>query len=174
MTDAALAFFDRRERAVYATRAGSRRRAFAADAAAAAGHPFWIARADGAERSIPARRWTPPRSRAIRRVLAAFEDLRTRPAVHFRTGDARSRFGRVPRSAAAKSSWKITCSCPAWPDGLRYIRDVDLVALMRLAPRVPDVGDLADAYAREHGPVALPDLLGALATLIAKGALAYG
>jgi hypothetical protein len=56
---------------------------------------------------------------------------------------------------------------------VRYIRDVDLVSVVRLAPKHADVGDLADAYVREHGPVALPDLLGVIATLVAKGALAY-
>jgi hypothetical protein len=50
---------------------------------------------------------------------------------------------------------------------------VDLVAILRRAPAFQDIGELAEAYVREHGPVALPDLLGAIATLVAKGALVY-
>ena len=60
---------------------------------------------------------------------------------------------------------------PSWPAGVRYLRGVDVVTLARLAPSHADVGDLVQAYTLANGHVALPDFLGALATLIAKGGL---
>ncbi len=171
MADAALAFFDRRERAIYLA-ARRQAAAFAAQAAAQTGHPFWTARAEVPERLDPGAEIDATALAGDPDVHAAFQDLRTRPAVQFRTGD------RVEiRPRAAVRGREIVMEdhlfLPEWPDGVRYIRDVDLVALVRLAPKYPDVGELAEAYVREHGPVALPDLLGAVATLIAKGALAY-
>jgi len=171
MRDEALAFFDRRERAVYAT-ARQQAAAFAGGVAAETGHPFWITRAQAPEElDLHAE----VDAAALARdpdVLAAFDDLRRRPAVHFRTGAA-----DAIRPRAAVRGREIVMEdhvfLPDWPHGLRYIRGVDLVTLVRLAPAFRDVGDLADAYAREHGPVALPDCLGAIATLIAKGGLAY-
>ena len=63
---------------------------------------------------------------------------------------------------------------PGWPDGVRYLRNVDLLALLRTAPTYPDVGDLCAAMASRQPGVALPDMLGALAVLIARGALRHG
>ncbi len=172
MRDEALAFFDRRERAVYAS---ARRQAaqFAADAAARTNHPFWLTRAsapdgvdpdDGAEEVDAAALARDPS------VIAAFEDLRQRPAVHFRTG-SEARIG--PRAAVRGREIVMDdhLFLPVWPAGVRYLRAVDVVALARLAPAHADVGDLVQAYTRAHGHVALPDLLGVIATLIAKGGL---
>jgi flavin-dependent dehydrogenase len=172
MKDTALAFFDRRERAIYVS-ARQQASAFAADAAAQSGHPFWIARADTPEQLDPGAEVDAAALAGDPAVLAAFQDLRTRLAVHFRTSD-----GLEIRPRAAVRGREIVLEdhvfLPDWPEGVRYIRDVDLVSVLRLAPRFPDPGDIAEAYVREHGPVALPDLLGAIATLVAKGALVYG
>jgi hypothetical protein len=62
---------------------------------------------------------------------------------------------------------------PAWPDGVRYLRNIDLLLLLRLAPEHRDVGALYDAMFREQPGVSLPDFLGALSTLIARGALVH-
>jgi flavin-dependent dehydrogenase len=172
MKDAALAFFDRRERAIYLS-ARQQASAFAADAAAQSGHPFWIARADTPEQLDPGAEVDAAALAGDPAVLAAFQDLRARPAVHFRTSD-----GLEIRPRAAVRGREIVLEdhvfLPDWPEGVRYIRDVDLVSVLRHAPRFSDAGEIAEAYVREHGPVALPDLLGAIATLIAKGALVYG
>ena len=175
MKDAALAFFDRRERAIYSS-ARQQASAFARDAAAQSGHPFWTARADAPDKLDaldPGAEVDAASLAGDRAVLAAFQDLRTRASVHFRTGD---RVEIRPRAAVRGREIVLEdhVFLPDWPDGVRYIRDVDLVSLVRLAPTYRDVGEIAEAYVREHGPVALPDLLGAVATLIAKGALAYG
>jgi 2-polyprenyl-6-methoxyphenol hydroxylase-like FAD-dependent oxidoreductase len=60
---------------------------------------------------------------------------------------------------------------PGLSESVRYLRDVDLVALLELAPRHRDVGAMYADYARAVGAVALPDFLGALSVLVAKGAL---
>ena len=65
---------------------------------------------------------------------------------------------------------------PGWPPGgrgLRYLRDVDLVRLVELAPDHRQVPDLFEAYIRRCPPVSLADFLGALSVLLAKGALRF-
>ena len=54
---------------------------------------------------------------------------------------------------------------------LRLLRGVDLVRLVELAPQHRQVPDLFEAYIRRCPPVSLPDFLGALSVLLAKGAL---
>jgi len=54
------------------------------------------------------------------------------------------------------------------PEGVRYLRDVDLLAVLELAPSFAQVPDLFEAYCRRAGPVALPDFLYALATAVAR------
>ena len=171
MTGAALDFFDRRERTIYRT-ARQQAAAFAAEAAAQSGHPFWIARAEAPDELDPTADVDVAALAKDPAVLAAFAALRERPSVQFRTGP---RLEIRPRSAVRGREIVLEdhVFLPDWPGGVRYVRDVDLILLLRLAPRFGDAGHLANAYAREHGPVALPDLLGALATLIAKGALVY-
>jgi len=62
---------------------------------------------------------------------------------------------------------------PAWPEGVRYLRNIDLLLLMRLAPDHRDVGALYDALSSAQPGVSLPDFLGVLATLITRGALRH-
>jgi len=54
---------------------------------------------------------------------------------------------------------------------IRYLRGVDLPALVALADRRTQVPDLYEAYAQSHPPVELADFLGALAVLLGKGLL---
>ena len=62
---------------------------------------------------------------------------------------------------------------PAWPDGVRYLRNIDLVAVVRAAPLHRDVGDLYAAMLAAQPGIGMPDFLGALSTLIARGALRH-
>jgi hypothetical protein len=57
------------------------------------------------------------------------------------------------------------------PEGaaVRYVRDVDVLALLDLAPAARQVPDLFETYVGRLGRVALPDFLFALATAVAKG-----
>lgn len=58
---------------------------------------------------------------------------------------------------------------PADPRGVRYVRNVDMVALVEMAPATRHVPDLYDAYVRRVGPAPLHDFLHAVAAAVARG-----
>ena len=62
---------------------------------------------------------------------------------------------------------------PAFPDGIRYIRSVDLMRLADLAPAHREVPALFDAYNKAGTPAAIEDFLGALAVLVGKGVVEF-
>ncbi|HEX6164438.1 MAG TPA: hypothetical protein VFZ31_13805, partial [Vicinamibacterales bacterium] len=55
------------------------------------------------------------------------------------------------------------------PRGTRYVRGVDIVTLVQLAPSILQVPDLFESYTRKAGDVPLPDFLYAVATAVAHG-----
>ena len=57
---------------------------------------------------------------------------------------------------------------PAFPSGIRFIRNVDILVLAELAPNAATVPELFRAYNRRAMPVPLADLIGALAVIIAR------
>ena len=171
MQDAALAFYDRREREVYAA-ARARSAQFAVQASARTAEPFWLARA--ATLDDP-HTWSDIDTDALARdvdVLAAFDDLKRRSAIALEPSPTVT---VLPRALVRGREIVLDdhIVLPDAPDGVRYLRGIDLVALTRLAPAHRDVGDLCAAVARHHPGVALPDILGALSFLIARGALAH-
>ena len=172
MADEAWAFFDRRERAVAAA-AASQAAAFANDAAAQTGHPFWLART-GAVGTTPD--VGEPDATILARdpaVLAAFADLRARAAIQLTVGGN----VRIEPRAAVHGREIIMDDhmiSPAWPDGLRYLRGVDVLEVLRLAPMHQDVGELFEEVRAQGKEVDLPNFLGALSVLLAKGALRHG
>ena len=58
---------------------------------------------------------------------------------------------------------------PEYPHGVRYVRGIDMIDLVELAPAARQVPDLYDACVRQQGPVQLHDFLLALATAVARG-----
>ncbi len=171
MAAEALDFFDRRERALHAS-AVRQAAGFAADVAARTAHPFWLSRAatgddveagDGPDPVALARDPT---------VVAAFEDLRRRPVIRLRVADS-TRIAPRPAVRGHEIVLEDQLVLPDWPDGLRYLRGVDLVDLVRLAPAFEDVGDLYRAFSEKHPGVVAPNLLGALSVLIAQGVLLH-
>ena len=182
LTDSSLArvaldLFDEREREMHA--ALERQSAeFFAEAAGRHEHPFWT---DRAEAGMPeAAPLAPPEPAvdALRRdpaVLAAFEDLRRAPALRLRRGD-RLAVVRRPAITARRIVLEDRLVVPGWAEadaarGLRFLRDIDLVRVVELAPLHRQVPDLYEAYNRVCPPAPLPDFLGALSVLVAKGAL---
>ena len=106
-------------------------------------------------------------------VVAAFGDLRARESIRLAPGpDVRIE----PRAAVRGRRIVLEdhLVSPAWPDGLRYIRGVDLVAITRLAPGHSDAGELFEAVRATSPDISLPDFLGALSVLIAQGDLRQG
>jgi hypothetical protein len=54
---------------------------------------------------------------------------------------------------------------------LRFLNNIDLVALVELSRQHSRVPDLTDAYCRTHGAVPVPNVLGGLSFLVATGIL---
>lgn len=176
MQAAALEFFEARERAVTV---GVRRQAARYAETVGVGHPFWEARsADATGTGQDAGDDAGPDDvdpAALARdpaVLAALRDLQARPAVALRVGES-CRVEARPVIRGRSLVLEDTVVLPAWPRGLRYIRNVDLVLVTRLAPEHSDMGALCESIVRIQPGVSLPDVLGVLATLMARGALRH-
>lgn len=170
ITDAALALFDARERAMYdaLSRAAAR---LARAARPDDGTGFWQARAalDSAADAVDEE----PDAAALRAdadVQRALAELRRRDTVRLRPSPRLRR----ERRATVRGNRVVNVEhlvVPAFPRGIRYVRNVDLVALTDLAPSHDQVPDLFDAYNRGASPCPLPDFLGALSLLLGKDAL---
>lgn len=140
------------------------------DVVVGGGTPFWIARAEaevgesGGESSaaIDALRRDPE-------VLSAFQLLRDSPSIRLTptAGGPRSTRAVVRGNVVVPEEHLVLRDVSG---GVRYLRNVDLLALLDVAGRHDDVGAMYASYARLLGPVALPDFLGALSVLLAKGA----
>jgi flavin-dependent dehydrogenase len=167
--DAALAFHERRERAVHVSY-----RAQSAGFAATAGqsHPFWAARSStfeevggNADLDAAALAHDPE-------VARAFDELRRRPEIRLREGPALKFTSRamVRGREIVLDDHLGLAECP---EGVRYLRSVDLVELVRLAPHHTDVGDLYGTVLRQQPGVRLPDFLAALSWLVARNVLTH-
>ncbi len=165
----ALAFFEHRERQAIA---GLRRAAARYAGAAGVHHPFWQVRAsesagdEGDDQENPAALAQDPG------VRAALKDLQTRPEVRLAPGpQVRIEPRAVIRGDALVLDDHLVL--PAWPAGVRYLRNIDLLRVVRLAGMYRDVGEMYMALTREQPGVGLPDFLGVLSTLVARGALRH-
>ena len=167
MADEARRFYEQRERAV--VESFRRQTAQFASGATTETHPFWEARApyEG-----PASGFDPSTLARDPAVLAALDDLRQRDEIHLQSG-AHVRTAPQPTIRGSLIVMDEHLFLPAWPDGVRYLRNIDLLLLMRLAPEHRDVGALYDSLFNAQPGVSLPDFLGALSTLIAYGALTH-
>lgn len=149
----ALDFFNQREHEVYA---GFRAltESYWRDAAAGHAHPFW---ADRAGDDHPATEQAAV-SRAFERIRGAPElRLSGNPAVAIEDRPAVSGSEIVLERRLVRSGHSV-----------RYVHDVDLLALVQLAPAHTSVPALFEAYNSRHAPVALPHFLAALATAVAQ------
>lgn len=159
---------DRRERAMHAT-LSAHSAALARDAASAHDTAFWHARtlddvrASGEEIDVAALRSDPD-------VLSAFEALRQHDSLLLVRANG---VGETPWPTVRGNRVVLEphLVAPAFPEGIRYLRNVDLVMLSNLAPSHTRVPDLYESYNRSAQPVGLPDFLGALSVLVGKGLL---
>jgi flavin-dependent dehydrogenase len=153
----AFDFFAAREHEIYGSfRALTQR--FLTDAAAAHAHPFWT------DREFPA-------ARAPDDIEPAFARLRAAPALCVRAGPFQ--IEDKPAISGCEIVRERRLVDRAHPEGVRYLHDVDVLAVVELAPVCRDVGELFDVYTRRHGPVGLPEFLRALATALARGWLVW-
>jgi flavin-dependent dehydrogenase len=167
MRSAALELFERRERAMV----DALRRRFAElsrDAAGSAETDFWHRRSsvepgEDGDADVSSLRADPD-------VLSAFDALRSRDALALRPAATLRRVDR-PTVRGDRVTLEEHLVVPAFREGVRYVRNVDLVQLAALAPSFDQVPDLYAAYNRAAPPAPLPDFLGALSVLIGKGIL---
>lgn len=170
MTGPALGFHQRREQAMFAA---LRRRAaeFSREAMQRHSGGYWARRladddnATAGEPDVAALRDDPA-------VQAAFQELRRRDPVRLRHSP-RLRRARRPAVQDERIVLEDQLILDGFPDGIRWLRGVDLVLLADLAPGSEGVPQLFDACARQNRETALPDVLGALAVLLARGALEF-
>ncbi len=168
MTTHARDLYDRRERAMCDS-LRVRSAAMARDAADAHDTAFWNVRSIGAARAsdedveIAALRDDPD-------VLAAFDALRSLESISLQLAADVAELKR-PTVRGNRVVLEPHLVSPAFPDGIRYLRNVDLVMLSNMAPLYRQVPDLYEAYNRSSAAVGLPDFLGALSVLVGKGGL---
>jgi hypothetical protein len=174
----ALDLFNQREREIH-TAATRQSAQFFAEAATRHHHPFWTGRAAMNDLDAPAdQRDTAPEIDidALRRdpaVVSAFDALRRASGIRLRRG-THLRIEARPALTTREVVMEDRLVFPDWPPagrGVRFLRDVDLVRLVELAPDHGQVPDLFEAYNQRWAPVSLPDFLGALSVLLAKGGL---
>jgi flavin-dependent dehydrogenase len=165
---AALQFYETREAAMY--QALQRTSAeLARSAAGTHAHDFWAERAalddfvTSAEPDVAALRNDPE-------ILAAFAAIRNAASIQLKASGSVQRL-ELPVVRGNRIALAAHIANPAFPHGIRYVRDVDLLKLSEMATAFEHVPDLYEAYNRNAPPVALPDFLGALSMLIAKGVL---
>ena len=168
MTSVALAFHARREEAMVASLLRQSRLLFE-NAASAHAHLFWTDRA--AELEIPDA--GEPDARALRddvRVQQAFAWLKTQDTLALQRG-ATLRLEPHPLVRSNEIVLEDRLVSSACLDGLRFVRDIDLLGVLQLAPAHDQVPALFEAYNRRYPPVALPDFLGVLSVMLALGLL---
>jgi flavin-dependent dehydrogenase len=162
----ALSFHETRERVMYDSLT-QQSAELAREAGIAHDHPFWQDRASpgaagqAGDPDIAALRGDPD-------VVGAFEAIRRAPVLRLRPTRGLRRVEK-PVVRGNRIALQPHLEAPAFPDGIRYLRGVDLVAIVELAGGFEQVPDLYEAYQRTAAPVAMPDFLGALSVLLGKG-----
>lgn len=170
ITAAALALHEAREQLI----AEALRRhgvEFSRSAAARHAGDYWAGRA-GLEAADGGEEPDPQVLRQDPEVLAAFGELKRRDRLTLRPAAG---LRREPR-AAIRDDWVSLHEhlvVPAFPAGIRWLRNLDLVRLADLAVGADQVPGLLETYEREVAPAPLPDFLGALAVLVGKGVLEF-
>ncbi len=187
MLHAALEFYDRQEKEVYRTYR-ARSIPFFDDAVDAHGHPFWEVRAEAARRATgstvakeaPGQDPSDPVSLDSEaeafvgdpRVRRAFEEIRDRAELGVRAGTTLSTVDR-PAVVGDRIALDPHLTSDALPGGTRFVRNIDLRRLVRLAPGFDQVPDLYEAYNRDGSTADLGEFLAALGLAVGAGFLEF-
>jgi hypothetical protein len=171
----ALSLYREREAAYVASAARTLGRLSREAGEGAGAAPFWEVRADE-ERGAHAGALGADDAAAVLRedpeVRAAFEGLRARGSTRLVPAPGLERVARpVVRGNVVVPEAHLRLR--GLPEGVRYLRSVDLVALLEIAALHDDAGAVYAHYTRQYGPAALPDILGGLSVLVAKGAATF-
>jgi flavin-dependent dehydrogenase len=151
----ARSFFDAREREIAADLFGEQKR-FLAAAATGHHHVFWDERADD----------TPQLADDRALVMKAFVTLRAADRLSMTVGPGVSIEVRpcIRGNQIVLEPHVIGKQL----GGTRYIRNVDVVAILELAPAATSVPGLYEAYLQRVGPTPLDGFLAALATAVSR------
>ena len=136
-------------------------------------HAFWERRARLEEGQGPFDEDGEPNVERLRSdpaVLTAFDRLRRSPSIELAAGDELEVVER-PTIIDNEVVLEERLATPAVPSGLRYLRGVDVKRLMEISGDHSQVPDLFEAYCRLDKPVVLPDFIGAVSVLLARGIL---
>lgn len=172
LESAALALVTARERA-YAASASRALTALSRQAASPGGSDFWMARArpaDGASAEGADEGDDLERVRDDPRVVAALGELRRRDLAVLQLADD-VRLEPRPLVRGNRVALEPHLVAAGFPQGVRYVHNVDVVALARVAPQEREVGTLYARYEAIAGRAALPDFLVALGALVGRGVL---
>ena len=170
MTDSVVEFYSRRELEMYSALRGHM--ALHVDERAREGQPFWESRGRWSE-GLP----TAQPSDAGTEGLGSDSEIREAfRALKASTGPLRAGRTRLidrPRVVGNRIRQDPALVTRRFPEGIRALRQVDLVTLAEAAPGCENPGALYEAMvSRSDSPdVSLPDFLGALAFLLAEGVL---
>lgn len=169
LTGPALAFHQQREQVMVAA---LRRRAaeFSRDAMERHRGEYWARRLAGDDDDATVGEADVAALREDAAVQAAFHQLRQRDPVRFRRGPRLERVRR-PAIHGTRIALEDQLILDGLPGGIRWLRAVDLVLLTDLAPEAEGVPQLFEACLRQSREATLPDVLGALAVLLARGGL---
>lgn len=173
MAEPALALFQAREAAMY--EALDRARVELAQSAMdhGAASAFWAARAlPGSDGVLPNEDFEGPPLRDEPEIRWAFEELKRREAVALAANPA-LQWVDAPTVQGNRVVLEKRLSLASYPIGIRYVRSIDLVKVVDLAPKVTQVPDLYELYCRSVAPVPLADFLGVLSFLVGKGVLVF-
>ncbi len=174
MVRPALALYESREHAMYD--ALERQRVALAQTALAgdATSEFWAVRAeaDVADGGGPNEDPDVEQLRNDPEIQEAFDELKRRGAITLVQGAGIERVEQ-PAIRENRIVMEARLRVPAFPQGVRYVRDIDLLTLVDMAPSALQVPDLYESYCRQAGSVPIADFLGALALLIGKRMLVF-
>lgn len=162
MRTTALAFFSSREAEIYGAFRAMTAQCLA-DAAPAHAYAFWSDRAE---------RGSLDSADDTNVVRAALERLRSAGSIMLRPAPGLCVEER-PAIAGSEIVLEARIVSASQPAGVRYLYDVDILALTGMAPSHAQVPDLFEEYNRRHAPVSLPDFLAALSTAVARNYLIF-
>lgn len=180
MTDVALDFFNNREQSVYQSYRHSSAEFFE-EAASVYGHPYWTTRAEAARAAAGAvsgpndTDWIEDLEGTYINsdlVRAAHERIRSVELLDSRANPD-LRVIKRPAIRSQRIVMKRHLMNDTYPKGIRYVRGVDLLRLVELAPQFDQVPDIWNGYNEKEAPVSLPDFLIGLSTAFAAGLLMH-
>lgn len=179
MSESAASFFDAREREVYRSYRAVSAPFFEA-AAEAHGTTYWSERAASAHEASgpadPSGAGDPDHMGGHEvpadDVRRAFETIRQRDRLDAVPGATLRVFER-PGIDGYRVVIQDHLASDQFPEGMRYVRNVDLRHIVQIAPQHADVPDGWTAYNGVAAPVTLPDYLTALSTAFAAGFLRH-